>query len=69
VLEETWVVGEDGKRRRPWLFRIVLSCSRKAYSEVVWRQTTGNFIAAIENAFYPATNWAIAAYTSAIRSG
>lgn len=47
-----WVVGEDGKRRRPWLFRIVLSCSRKAYSEVVWRQTTDNFIAAIENAFH-----------------
>lgn len=42
----------DGKRRRPWLFRIVLSCSRKAYSEVVWRQTTDNFIAAIENAFH-----------------
>jgi transposase len=47
-----WVVGEDGKRRRPWLFRIVLSCSRKAYSEVVWRQTSDNFIAAIENAFH-----------------
>lgn len=42
----------DGKTRRPWMFRIVLSCSRKAYSEVVWRQTTDNFIAAIENAFH-----------------
>ena len=42
----------DGKKRRPWMFRIVLSCSRKAYSEVVWRQTTDNFIAAIENAFH-----------------
>ena len=34
------------------MFRIVLSCSRKAYSEVVWRQTTDNFIAAIENSFH-----------------
>ena len=46
-----WVVDEKGKRRRPWMFRIVLSHSRKAYSEVVWRQTTDNFLAAIENAF------------------
>lgn len=28
----------DGKRKRPHLFRIVLSHSRKGYSEVVWRQ-------------------------------
>jgi transposase len=47
-----WVVDESGKRRRPWMFRIVLSHSRKAYSEVVWRQTSDNFIAAIENAFH-----------------
>ena len=47
-----WVVGENGKRRRPWMLRVVLSHSRKAYSEVVWRQTTDNFIAAIENAFH-----------------
>ena len=47
-----WVVDENGKRRRPWMFRIVLSHSRKAYSEAVWRQTTDNFIAAIENAFH-----------------
>lgn len=46
------VVGADGKVRRPWLFRIVLSHSRKGYSEVVWRQTSDNFIAAIENAFH-----------------
>jgi hypothetical protein len=37
-----FVIGVDGKKRRPWMFRIVLSCSRKAYSEVVWRQTTDN---------------------------
>lgn len=43
---------DGGKRRRPHLFRIVLSHSRKAYSEVVDRQTTENFIRAIENAFW-----------------
>jgi transposase len=47
-----FVIGADGKKRRPWMFRIVLSCSRKGYSEVVWRQTTDNFIAAIENSFH-----------------
>jgi transposase len=41
----------DGKTRRPWAFRVVLSFSRKAYSEVVWRQTTEAFIGALENAF------------------
>ena len=45
-----WVI-ENGKRRRPHLFRIVLSHSRKAYSEVVWRQTTESFIRCLENAF------------------
>jgi transposase len=40
----------DGKRSRPHLFRIVLSCSRKAYSEVVTRQTTEAFLRCIENA-------------------
>ena len=46
------VITPQGKKRRPWILRVVLSCSRKAYSEVVWRQTTDNFIAAIENAFH-----------------
>jgi len=45
-----WVV-ENGQRRRPHLFRAVLSCSRKGYSEVVWRQTTESFIRCLENAF------------------
>jgi transposase len=45
------VITSDGKRIRPHLFRIVLSCSRKAYSEVVPRQTTEQFIRCIENAF------------------
>jgi transposase len=41
----------DGKRRRPHLFRAVLSHSRKGYSEVVWRQDTETFIRCCENAF------------------
>jgi len=45
-----WVLVE-GRRKRPHLFRIVLSHSRKAYSEVVWRQTTESFIRCLENAF------------------
>ena len=45
------VINEDGNRRRPWMLRIVLSHSRKGYSEVVWRQTTDSFISVIENAF------------------
>lgn len=45
------IVTPDGKRTRPHLFRIVLSCSRKAYSEVVPRQTTEAFLRCIENAF------------------
>jgi transposase len=45
-----WVV-DQGKRRRPHLFRAVLSHSRKGYSEVVWRQTTESFLRCLENAF------------------
>jgi hypothetical protein len=33
------------------MFRVVLSHSRKAYAEVVWRQTTDAFVGALENAF------------------
>jgi transposase len=46
-----WVEVGGGKRKRPWLFRVVLSCSRKGYSEAVWRQTTENFIRCLENAY------------------
>ncbi len=42
----------EGKRRRTHVFRIVLSHSRKAYSEAVTRQTTDNFIRCLENAFW-----------------
>jgi transposase len=45
------VVLADGRRRRPHVFRIVLSHSRKAYSEVVPRQTTEAFLRCLENAF------------------
>jgi transposase len=45
------VITPEGKRRRPHLFRIVLSHSRKAYSEAVYRQTTDNFLRCLENAF------------------
>jgi transposase len=46
------LVGPDGKRHKTYVFRIVLSHSRKAYSEAVTRQTTDNFIRCIENAFH-----------------
>jgi transposase len=46
------LIGPDGKRRKTYVFRIVLSHSRKAYSEVVTRQTTENFIRCLENAFH-----------------
>ena len=42
----------DGKRRRTHVFRIVLSHSRKGYSEAVLRQTTDNFLRCLENAFW-----------------
>lgn len=38
------LVEPGGKRRRCWVFRIVLSFSRKAYSEVVARQDTETFL-------------------------
>jgi transposase len=46
------IVTEEGKQSRPHLFRIVLSHSRKGYSEVVPRQTTELFLRCIENAFW-----------------
>jgi transposase len=45
------VIGPDGKRRKTHVFRIVLSHSRKAYSEAAFRQTTEDFIGCLENAF------------------
>lgn len=42
---------KNGKKRRPHVLRVVLSHSRKAFSIAVWRQTTENFIRALEKAF------------------
>jgi transposase len=44
--------GVKTRRRKTHVFRMVLSCSRKAYSEVVYRQTAENFIRCLENAFH-----------------
>ena len=45
------VITPDGKRRRTYVFRIVLSHSRKAYSEATFTQTTEDFFRCLENAF------------------
>lgn len=45
-------IEEQGRRYRPHVFRIVLSYSRKAYSEVVRRQTTEAFLGCLENAWW-----------------
>ena len=37
--------------RRPWIFRMVLSCCRHSYEEPLWRQNQASFIRAHENAF------------------
>jgi transposase len=41
---------DDGKTRRSWVFRVVLSYSRKGYSEAVMRQDTESFLRCLENA-------------------
>jgi transposase len=46
------VVGRDGRRRKTHVFRIILSHSRKGYSEAVFRQSTEEFIRCLENAFH-----------------
>ena len=42
---------DAGVRRRTHLFRSVMSCSRKGYSESVMRQTAEDFIRVLENSF------------------
>lgn len=51
VIEENAFI-EDGKggSRRTWVFRVVLSYSRKGYSEAVLRQDTETFLRSLENA-------------------
>jgi transposase len=46
------VITPEGQRRRTHVLRIVLSHSRKGYSEAVYRQTTEDFIRCLENAFH-----------------
>jgi len=46
-----WIVAE-GKKRRAQVLRIVLSHSRKGYSEAVLKQDTESFIRVLENAFH-----------------
>ncbi|MBU0639003.1 MAG: IS21 family transposase [Planctomycetes bacterium] len=46
------LVGPAGKRRVLHVLRVILSHSRKGYSEVVARQSTEDFIRALENAFH-----------------
>jgi len=42
---------ESGKWRRPWIFRMVLSCCGHSYEEPLWRQEKVAFMRAHENAF------------------
>ena len=47
-----WIASSTGgRKRRSWIFRIVLSCSRKGYSESVFSQDAETFIRCLENAF------------------
>jgi len=41
----------QGRYKKPWLFVMTLSYSRKSYQEVVWRQDVETFILCHENAF------------------
>ena len=52
VLTSDHPSGGARKHRKTHVFRIVLSHSRKAYSEACFRQTTEDFLRAIENAFW-----------------
>jgi transposase len=46
------IVSTDGRRCKSHVFRTVLGCSRKGYSEAVLRQTTDDFLLCLENAFW-----------------
>ena len=45
------LIDSEGRKRRTHVIRVVLSHSRKAYSEVVLKQTTEAFVRCLENAF------------------
>jgi len=42
---------ESGQWRRPWVFRMILSCCGHSYEEPLWRQEKVPFMRAHENAF------------------
>lgn len=42
---------ESGRFRRPWVFRMTLSCSRHGYAEPMWGQDRRAFLRAHEHAF------------------
>lgn len=46
-----WIEYPGGKRKRSHVLRVVLSYSRKGYSEAGYRQTTESFIRGLENSF------------------
>jgi len=46
------IVGPEGGRRTSWVLRVVLSHSRKGYTEALFRQQTEPFLRALENAFH-----------------
>jgi len=46
-----FVVDSKGKRRLTHFLRVILSHSRKGYTEAVFKQSTENFIRCLENAF------------------
>jgi len=46
-----FIITPEGKRRKTHVFRIVLSHSRKGYSEATFTQTTDDFLRALENSF------------------
>ncbi len=45
------VIGPDGRRRKTHVIRVVLSYSRRGYSEAVFTQSTDDFIRCLENSF------------------
>ena len=45
------IPGPDGRMKKTWIFRIVLSNSRAGYSEAVHSQSTDSFIRCLENAW------------------
>jgi transposase len=46
-----WLVNERGRRRRSHVFRAVLCCSRKGYSEATSDQKTETFLRCLENSY------------------